>query len=458
MQETPFPYQIEGARWLATMPQALLADEMGLGKSAQAVMACDLIGAENILIVSPAAVRINWSREFDRFSDVERPCVVIKTGKDKPIRGVNIVSYDLIASNEKLRNELKAREWDVLVLDEAHYLKERTTKRTKACYGFNKHPGLAGSAKHVWRLTGTPMPNNASELYTQMKSLGAVNMPYWDFVFQYCEGFQADYGYKITGVKNVEDLKRKLYPFMLRRKKDQVMTQLPPIMFQNITVEKTEVEMDPYFYENWQSIGIPKFIENLKGIEQTVRDNMKAIQQHSHGSFEHAAKMLEGMSTPTSTLRRYIGLSKVKPVIDIIEEELATDQIDKIVLFAMHKQVIDEARDRLKKFGAVTLYGGTPADKRQRHIDDFQNHPHPRVFIGQIVAAGTGITLTRASEVAFIEASWVPAENAQACMRCHRITQTRPVRVRFFTAAGTVDEDVMRVVVNKTRNIAKIFD
>lgn len=440
------------------MPQALLADEMGLGKSAQAVIASDLIAADNILVISPAAVRINWSREFDLFSDTKRPCVVIKSGKDQPIDGVNIVSYDLLASNEKLRNDLKSRKWDALILDEAHYLKERSTKRTKACYGHNRFPGLADKAKFVWRLTGTPMPNNPSELFTHLKSMGVWKQPYWDFVFHFCDGFQSNYGFKITGVKNVEALKKLIYPLMLRRKKEEVMKQLPPIVFQNVTVEKSEVEMDPYFYEQWRSIGVPAFLQKLAGIEQTVKDNITHIRDHSHGSQDDVLRMLEGMATPTSTLRRFIGLAKVKPVLDIIEEELATDQIQKIVIFAMHQQVIEEARLRLRKYGAVTLFGGTPQDKRQRHIDDFQNHPTPRVFIGQVIAAGTGITLTAANEVAFIEADWVPANNAQAAMRCHRIGQTRPVRVRFFTAAGTVDEEVMRAVVNKTRMITKIFD
>ena len=110
----------------------------------------------------------------------------------------------------------------------------------------------------------------------------------------------------------------------------------------------------------------------------------------------------------------------------------------------------------IRDSGAVTLYGGTNADTRQKNIDKFQNNPKCRVFIGNIQAAGTGITLTAAHEVAFIEADWVPANNAQAAMRCHRIGQTKPVRVRFFSCAGSVDEDVMNTLRRKAYELSRL--
>ena len=455
-----FPYQREGASWLSGMEQALLADEMGLGKSAQVIAACDLVAANDILIVCPAAVRINWSREFVRFSPMDRPCTLILTGKDQPGPGVNIVSYDLLASNEKLRQQLKAMQWDVLVLDEAHYLKERSAKRTKAIYGHAKHPGIMHSARRCWRLSGTPMPNNASELYPHLKSAGIEKRPYWDFVYDFCAGFDSDYGYKITGVKNAPKLRGLMAQFMLRRKKDDVMKQLPPITFSEVTVERSEVELDPWFYENWRTLpgGIPEFLADLKGIDQSLKTGLNAIRRGHHHNDNDSLELLKAYAKSTSTLRRYIGLAKLPRVLDIIEEELESGQLDKIVLFCMHQQVIELCRQRFRKYKAVTLFGGTPTAKRQANIDAFQKDPKCRVFIGQVVAAGTGITLTAAHEVAFIEADWVPANNAQAAMRCHRVGQTKPVRVRFFTCAGSVDEDVMRVVVHKTREIAKIMD
>jgi SWI/SNF-related matrix-associated actin-dependent regulator 1 of chromatin subfamily A len=457
-----FPYQHDGAAFLARMPQALLADEMGLGKSAQVVRACDLVGAQQILVVCPGAVRVNWSREFTRFSPMDRPCHLLMTGKDRPAAGINVVSYDLLV-NEKVRAALKATRWDVVVIDEAHFLKERAAKRTKALYGHAQHPGIIHSAARVWRLSGTPAPNNASELYTHLKTAGVVKQPYWDFVFEYCDGFDSDYGFKITGTKNVPRLRALLAQFMLRRKKDDVNLQLPPIVFHHVTVDRSDVELDPWFYENWRPLGEGlegqrKFLSQLKNVDTTLKAALATVQNGHHHNFNDDIKLLESFSKSTSTLRRYIGLAKLPKVAEILHEDLKSGAIEKLVIFAIHAQVIEGMRERLREFRPVTLYGNTPQAKRQGHIDKFQQDKRCRVFIGQVVAAGTGITLTAAHEVAFVEADWVPANNAQAAMRCHRVGQTRKVRVRFFDCAGSVDEDVNRVLMSKTREIAKFMD
>lgn len=449
--ETPFPYQEVGGRFLASKAQALLADDMGLGKSAQAVLACDLIGATSILVFCPASVRINWEREFHRFSPLDRDCVVLMTGKDEPDAQVVVASYDLLA-NPKLLKKLLAREWEVMVLDECHYLKERTTKRTKAVYG-----KLAARAARVWRLSGTPAPNNASELWTHLKSAGIVTDAYWDFTYRYCSGFDSNFGFKITGHKNVDELKQLLGQFMLRRKKEDVMTELPPITFQEVTVERSAVELDPVFYEQTRGKTTAQFHDELKNADQTLRNALKALTQSAYSSSEDKLRVLEGMAGSMVTLRRYIGMAKLPKVCEIIAEELAMDRIDKIVIFAVHRDVIECTRQRLTKFGAVTLYGGTAPAQRQRNIDKFQNDKKTRVFIGNITAAGTGITLTAAHEVAFVEADWVPSNNAQAAMRSHRIGQTEPVRVRFFSCAGSVDEEVMHTLARKAKELAKIF-
>jgi SWI/SNF-related matrix-associated actin-dependent regulator 1 of chromatin subfamily A len=131
--------------------------------------------------------------------------------------------------------------------------------------------------------------------------------------------------------------------------------------------------------------------------------------------------------------------------------------LDKIVLFACHRMVIEGLREGLRKYGAVTLYGGTPPAKRQINIDKFQKDKRCRVFIANIQAAGTSVTLTAAAEAMFVECDWTPANNAQAAMRVHRIGQTRPVRIRYCSLANSTDEKVTDALRRKSRDELAIF-
>jgi SNF2 family DNA or RNA helicase len=170
-----------------------------------------------------------------------------------------------------------------------------------------------------------------------------------------------------------------------------------------------------------------------------------------------ALSLLEAQGPVLGTLRRWTGLAKAPAILDILEEELETGQLDKVVIFGVHQAVIEMAAKRLAKFGAVTLYGKTPPAQRQRNIDAFQNDPKCRVFVGNVDAAGTTITLHAASEVAALESAWVPSTNAQAYKRAHRIGQTKPVRVRIFSLADSCDEQVEAVLLRKARELTKIF-
>ena len=496
------PYQLVGARWLASTDQAMLADDMGIGKTCQAIHACDMRGFQNILVACPSSVRVGWEREFEKFSPMDRNChVVFDTDDPLPPSGVVVVSYDLLVApdprplmakaqemqdptqkektlksvsvlvktakrREEFLRKLKSKTWDVLILDEAHYLKERTADRTKAIYGHGRRfPGLEGSAPVVWRLTGTPAPNDVSELYTHLKSAGVTDVPYWDFVFRYCTGLDHEHGFKITGHKNVDELKKLLGGFMLRRTKDQVDVDLPEIIFTDVVVERSKVELDPEFYEEIQGKRITEqqFFERLKVNDTTLRNVLNIVNARQNAvdnsTVDTRLKLLESMAGSLTTLRRYIAMAKLPAILNILEEELKTKQIDKLVIFGVHKCVIEGCRKRLKKYGAVTLYGGTPAKARQENIDRFTHDPACRVFIGNIEAAGIGVNGLQNSccEVAVIEQDYVPARNSQAIMRVHRIGQTRKVRVRIFTLHQSVDQQVQGVLMRKTRELCKVF-
>jgi len=231
---------------------------------------------------------------------------------------------------------------------------------------------------------------------------------------------------------------------------EDVVSNLPPIEFVPVAVEARPVDVNRW----WPLVGLKvdtwayhekKIIEECQAVEAVLK-----IAQ-AGDDFTNALGSLQGGKTRDS--RRYVGLSKTPAIAEMITEELDRGDYDKIVLFAWHKDVIHDLRERLAKFHPVTVFGGTPALKRDRLAHAFRTKGPCRVFIGQILAAGVAIDLSVASEVAFAELSWVPGENAQASMRVHHLKQTKPVRVRVFSAADTLDERVNHVLRRKTRDL-----
>ena len=455
MIDNLFPYQLEGASWLTQNRFRLLADEMGLGKSAQTVVAADQLSLVKILVICPAVARINWEREFTQWTTKSREYKILQKMKDTPLEnGVNICSFEFATANApKLKGP-----WDVVVIDETHYLKSVEAKRAKAILG---RDGIVRGSARIWALSGTPAPNHAGELWVLLYTFGATPLSHSAFVERYCDVMNTSFGQSITGTKmsRIPELKQILSQCMLRRKKMDVLKQLPHITYSDLVVEPGVVDIDggepqsfiQYIFPNNRMEELEtklanerKILEGMLGLESYNRDKMK---------------MLEGMATSVSTLRRYSGIQKVEAVAKLVKEEIEAGLYTKLVIFAVHRDVIEMLRTRLNKLGVVTVYGGTDPDKRQRHIDKFQKNPRkPRIFIGNIAAAGTNITLTSAHNMIFIEQDWVPGNNAQAAMRCHRIGQKKNVHVRFVSLNNPVDMRIAAVLKRKTRELTEIFD
>jgi SNF2 family DNA or RNA helicase len=445
-----FPYQVEGAKWLAGRKCALLADEMGLGKSAQAITAADLIKALRILVICPAIARVNWQREFERFSKIPREFTIInKRLKKWPLTSV-ICSYDLASSVED------SKEFDLMILDEAHYLKNKDAKRTKAILG---KTGLVRKARATWALTGTPAPNHPGELWPLLFTFGAIKSPYFNFVEEFCDVFESNYGLQIVGAKrsSINKLKSILAPHLLRRRKEEVMKELPPIHFQDLVVEPgvVDIDVESSFVKYAMSADTRIELQRILASEQSL---LRDIATKASVDTAVGFNTFQAIAPSVSTLRRYTGVQKVQPVADLVAEELSSNAYDKIVIFAIHRDVIEGLRVRLAKFGAVTLYGGTSPETKQRNLDKFQKQKGTRVFIANIQSAGTAVTLTASNQVLFAEQDWVPGNNAQAVMRCHRIGQTRPVFARFCAIAGTIDERIAAALKRKTKELTMIFD
>lgn len=423
-----FEYQKVGADFLCDHPAAFLADEQGLGKTLQVIAACDKLGLTKVVVVCPAIAKINWRREFEKWGKIERTVLVF--------------SYDKITQSKETRNEIAKLGPDVIVIDEAHYLKNRTAKRTKYLYGqFCRGDGLVRFADRVWLLSGTPIPNNVSDFWTHLKAIWQYPLNFTDFTTYFCKTWNGQFGLQVLGNKaeRMGEFKTVLKSIMLRRKSEVVLKDLPPIWWQD-----TPIEVD-----NWNDA---KHIDDPKEAQA-----VEMILTHSLTNQDLSSE-IESIAPHIASLRRLTGVAKAGPIATQIAGELQDDAYTKIVIFAYHTDAIQTLYDKLKDYHPVVVAGGMSQAERQASIDTFQNDAKVRVFIGQITACSTAITLTAANQVAFVEMDWVPATNAQAAKRCHRIGQTKPVIVRTFGLVNSVDEIVSRTLAKKARMISEALD
>lgn len=449
MAEPLLPHQEVGAAWLAARRQAFLADSMRVGKTPTSIRACDLVGAERILVLCPAVARMNWAREFVRFSQRERrPAVWLSQTPSGPWNTMSICSYDLAIRNS-VKSKLSSVAWEVVILDEAHYLKEPTTQRTVDAYR------LAKGAR-CWRLSGTPAPNHYGELYTHLATAGLFRGGYTDFLEAYCEWYRDEYDQiRVKRSRNHEQLRRLLAPFLLRRRLEEVVKGLPMMSFETVVVEATPPDVNTWLPSVALGMESKETVQAKMGAELAAIESILTVMKDGPEALE-SLSTLQGPKTTSA--RRWLGLSKVPAVVEIITNELKADEYRKIVLFAWHADVMKYLLIKLQAFHPVLLFGGTPAIKREAHLRRFQTNPKCQVFIGQVAAAGVAIDLSVAHEVAFVECSWVPGDNAQAAMRIHNLKQTMPVRCRFFSVADSLDERITQIIKRKTKDLTALFD
>lgn len=434
-----FPYQETGARQLAGSRAHYLGDEPGLGKSAQVVTACDYARARRILIVCPASLKVNWAREFDKFSGTGRPVSIVSTGKDRLPTGpwgVTIVNYDLVI-NKHIHNQIRNIDWDVMDFDEGHALKNPFATRTRASLG---EIGIVDSAEQVWLNSGTPVPNHPGELYPVLAKLhpkATRGMDYDTFLNYYCHTIPTTHGHKVIGNKpTISQLKADIASFMLRRKREEVLPDLPELRMGTLTVS------------NEKALRAIKEAEACLSLAAMVGDE------------DATDDMIDWVNDrEISTLRKMCGAAKALALVEEIADEL-DGGLEQIVLMCWHHDTMDILSAGLEKYGVAKISGKTPNAQRQKEVDRFTAHSDTtncRVFIGQILAAGEGITLTTANQMIIVEPSWVPKDNLQAMLRIMRIGQNNPCLVRFAALAGSIDEAIMAVAQRKANMIAELL-
>ena len=440
MSKEPFPYQYDGAAFLASIGRGGLHDEPGLGKTAQAIVAADKIGAERLVVVCPANVRSVWHGEFREFSRTPYKILRGVTIQDLNYwrRGkgnVFLLSYEMAAKWAPALTEFV----DLMIFDEAHYLKSPDTQRVRSILGrhcdggFAGDAGLASYASNAWFLTGTPMPNDPLDLWPFLRYTGATDLTRNTFAARYFTTYDGKYGSRQTPKQTMlPELKGILGSVAMRRTLASVDIQLPDIFLTTQTIDGDAAD-------------ILSLLRQHPGLSEAVAS---AVEQGSLSFIDAQA---------IATLRRLVGEAKAPAAARLLLEDLANG-VDKIVAFGIHRKVLDIIAEAATKKGVkwVRIDGATSDAERTKAVIAFQEDPEVRLFLGNIKAAGTGYTLTAAADTVLVESSWAPADNAQAIKRVHRIGQSRKVRARFLTLEGSIDERVNAVVARKTAAIAKI--
>jgi SWI/SNF-related matrix-associated actin-dependent regulator 1 of chromatin subfamily A len=385
----------------------LLADEPGLGKTATALSWARARDVASLLVVCPASLRLNWRREASAW-----------WGGWEPALGWEVLSYEGLT---KAIGSMPP--FEAVVFDEAHYLKNPSAARTRAAFRVPADSALF--------LTGTPVVNRPMDLWPMLHGLGLAGSRI-DFGTRYCNGRRRAVPVKgggvrlvwdFSGASNLDALAALLAPLMIRRTKAEVLTELPPKIRQI-------VELPPA----------------PGGRTRASAALLARVGDWERWSDVQAfAQMPPALLQELSRIRLEDGLRKLPAAVAYIRDVILEED-DKTVVFAWHREVLEALARELP--GAVLLYGGMSDREKDAAVRAFQEG-EARVFVGQIQAAGTGLTLTAARTVVFVEMDWVPGNMTQAEDRCHRLGQRDAVRVLHLVEEDSIDARVTRALVRK---------
>jgi len=449
------PFQRVGIGYSMSRPCTLIADKMGLGKTIQAL---GVVNADpsirNVLVICPASLRLNWRREARRW--LTRPLSIGIALEGFPQTDVVICNYDRLG---KHRQALRLRQWDLMIVDECHYLKNPKAQRTEQVFGRPKRGDRerleAIPARRKLYLTGMPICNRPIELWPILHSVGWTN--WLEYVTRYCAGHQTRSGWDMSGASHLDELQGKLRStLMVRRLKKDVLTELPAKRRQIIELPANGAEGAVEAEARaWASR-----LSRLEELQQAAEFAKASDSEQEYRAAVHALQ--DGMQvafSEMSRLRHDTAMAKVPYVVEHLVE--AVEASGKVVLFGHHHDVIHTIRDGLKAAGiGYAVLTGEVHDMalRQAAVDRFQADPDTKVFLGSIGAAGVGITLTASSHVIFAELDWVPGNMSQAEDRCHRIGQSESVLVQHLVLEGSLDADMARRLVEKQEVIEQALD
>lgn len=423
----PYPFQKAGVEFVEkTNGRAIIADQMGLGKTIQALAYLQLHPElRPAVIVCPASLKTNWVREITRCLTTSDKVAVLEGTKpfDPELTGAQIyvINWDILKAWKEALIKMHPA---VIIADEAHYAKNSKSQRSKAISEISK------AVERVILLTGTPVTNRPAELFPL---LNMVDPKAWKNFFQYgiryCNGHQIQAGRKLvwdfSGASNLDELHNAIAPYVIRRTKDQVLKELPAKVRRTIVVR-----FDPALRSEYDEL-----IANAEA-EAERHNTAQALV------FIEAAKQI--------TVK-----AKLEATIEWLDNFIESN--GKLVVFATHHETIDFLMEHYQNI-AVKVDGRCTQEQRQDAVDTFQNDPAVKLFVGNIKAAGVGLTLTAASDVIFLEFPWTPGDADQSEDRLHRIGQEDQVTAYYLVGEDTIDETIVALLESKRSVIDTIHD
>ncbi len=427
-------YQLKAVRWMEHFKgRVLLADEMGLGKTVEALLWAKAHPKRRpIVIVCPASLKWMWEAFVHDILKVR--CDVLQGMKRKLGRPLQeslhsssciIVNYDILSTWVPYLKRLNPK---ILYIDECHYQKNRRAKRTKALQRLAKH------IPYIVAISGTPLTNRPAELWTTLHLLRPEEFKSFKvFAWSYCRPKYTPWGWQYKGAHNLRELHRKLKSMMMiRRLKKDVLKELP---------DKTRTV-------------VPLDIRHRDEYDEAVNNFISWLYKKSASKARRAARAKQLVKM--GYLKRLAAKLKMKAVYNWIDSFLEENN-GKLVLFCTHTKILNRLHKRYKG-QCVAVDGKVKGAKRTAAVATFQTQKRVRIFIGNIRVAGVGITLTAASDLAFVELDWTPGNHTQAEDRIHRIGQKNAANIYYLIAKGTIEESLCELIQKKQKILAATLD
>ena len=454
MSSNLFPHQAEGITFLKEKGRAILADEMGLGKTRQAIVAAieagDLQHAE--VVVCPASLKVNWQREINAVDPAAAVRICSGTVNEESIanewklaqldgrRFWIVINYDILGKNAGWLTEWGESDClGTLILDEVHYIKGQSIRAKAALQ-------VAAQAPRVYALTGTPILNRPIEFFNTLRAIGhpltqghPPSKARKDYAVRYCNAFLRRMGpYRFwdeSGASNLDELQAFVQPWMLRRKKAEVL-DLPPKIVTTLDVELSKDDRARY--------------------ESAWQDYVQWVANHPELGKDLGNVLMAQQLVELQKLKQVCSLAKVPRIAADVRN--AIEQGEKVIVFSQYTETIHQLAQELRKEGVVTLTGADDQNARQRAVDAFQGTDSVKVFVANLKAGGVGLTLTAATIVMFADMDWSPEQHAQAEDRAHRIGQGGTVNVYYYVTTGTIEEDIVRILEAKKEIIKALVE